>query len=30
MSLGQPLIERLRFGVRLREERTAPAGAPSF
>jgi cellulose synthase/poly-beta-1,6-N-acetylglucosamine synthase-like glycosyltransferase len=30
MSLGQHLFERLRFGVRFREERTAPAGAPSF
>ncbi len=30
MSLGQTYLERLRFGVRAPEERTAPAGVPGF
>ncbi|MBI3670737.1 MAG: glycosyltransferase [Acidobacteria bacterium] len=30
MSLGQTYLERLRFGIRAPEERTAAAGAPSF
>jgi cellulose synthase/poly-beta-1,6-N-acetylglucosamine synthase-like glycosyltransferase len=30
MSLGQAYLERLRFGVRAPEERTAAAGAPGF
>ncbi len=30
MSLGQAYLERLRFGVRVPEERPAPAGAPGF
>ena len=30
MSVGQTYLERLRFGVRVPEERTAAAGAPSF
>jgi len=30
MSVGQTYLERLRFGVRAPEERTAAAGAPSF
>ncbi|HWQ03683.1 MAG TPA: glycosyltransferase [Candidatus Nitrosotenuis sp.] len=30
MSLGQHFFERVRFGLRAQEERTAPAGAPSF
>jgi hypothetical protein len=30
MSVGQHFFERVRFGLRAQEERTAPAGAPSF